>query len=551
MRSRAGRPAPLHRADEMAGDIAVKAIARSVLIGRGSLAALGGALLCLPAVEFGWYAVGWVGFIPILYAVNGRSLKESYVLGAIAGIVFWAGISHWLADFATNLKGYQAPYNMLAAAGFWIYAGQSFGLVLLVFQWLRGRVPVGEAFILPIVFVTVFSLYPTLFYMRLGEGQTGFPLALQAADITGAVGLDFVIVLTSAALFTLIMRPSGRLERASAWLAAIVLMAWFGYGYHALSAWDQDIAGWSSKRIGIVQPNDAPSIPIPRPASGYSRAMPPEMEMTGRLAQRGAEFVVWPEARFKGYFDQASVREAYRHSVASHGAAVLFHDLERRVVEGRVVQYNTAALLDRSGELLGRYRKMKRFAFGEYAPLISEIPFLRQWVVRYFGEFLQEITPGEGHLTLDAAGMRIVPKICYESAFPLFLADSVADDAQGKVIVLLSQDGWFGESRQPSQHLWQSAVRAVENRVPVVHVINNGPSGIILPNGRYAFRATPFVRSEAVVDMPYSPTHGGSFFSRHPRLFMSLVYGAFFILISLRLLPEQRRKRMRQATAAL
>jgi apolipoprotein N-acyltransferase len=274
------------------------------------------------------------------------------------------------------------------------------------------------------------------------------------------------------------------------------------------------------------------------------------MEMTQRLAQRGAEIVVWPEARFKGYFDQPSVREAYRYGVAGHGAAGLFHGLERHVEDGRAAQYNTAALLDPSGDLLGSYRKIKRFAFGEYAPLISEIPILRQWVVRYFGEFLQEITPGDRHRVFDVAGMRIVPKICYESAFPVFLADSVAGDAQGKVIVLLSQDGWFGESRQPSQHLWQSAVRAVENRVPVVHVINNGPSGIILPNGRYAFRTTPFVRSEAVADMPYSLTSGGSFFSRHPRLFIALVYGAFIVLAGMRLLPELRRIRLRRRSAA-
>src|SRR5690606_41531313 len=58
-------------------------------------------------------------------------------------------------------------------------------------------------------------------------------------------------------------------------------------------------------------------------------------------------------------------------------------------------------------------------------------------------------------------------KICYESAFPEFMAGAIGADAPGKVIVILSQDSWFGRSRQPYQHLWQSALRAVENRVPV------------------------------------------------------------------------------------
>lgn len=513
----------------------------SGLLARVLLAALGGALLCLPCVDFNWYPVGWVGFVPILYAIRDRSLKETYLLGAVAGIVFWAGLSYWMADFAINLKDYKPPYNVLAAAAFWLYAGQLFGIVLLLYQWLRDRIPVSGIFILPVVFVTVFSLYPTLFYMHLGEGQTGFPLAIQGADITGAVGIDFIMVMTSAAVFALIMQPGDRSERASAAVAGILLLTWFGYGYLSLSSWDREIASWDSKRIGIVQPNDVPSIPIPPPAPGYSRAMPPEMEMTERLARQGAEFVAWPEARFKGYFEQAVVRDAFHYSVSTHGAAVLFHDLEKQVADGQSRQYNTAALLDQSGAFLGSYRKMKRFAFGEYAPLISEIPLLRKWVVRYFGDFLQEITPGEGHLAFDVAGMRIVPKICYESSFPIFLADSVVDDPQGKMIVLLSQDGWFGETRQPFQHLWQSAVRAVENRVPIVHVINNGPSGIILPSGRYAFRSTPFVRSETVVDMPYSAASGGSFFSRHPRLFIGAVYAACLFFVGWSLLLSRSR----------
>lgn len=511
----------------------------AAVICRSLLAMLGGGLLGLPCVDSDWFAVAWVGFLPLLWAVEGRSPKAAYLLGALAGTVFWASVTYWLADFASNLKGYQSPYNTLAAALFWLYAGQSFGITLALYQWLRGRVPLGEPFVLPIVFVTIFSLYPMLFYLRLGEGQTSFTIALQAADITGAHGIDFMIALAGATLFALVARPRTRASSVALAVAAVLFAGWFGYGQYALSQWDRQVVDWPSKRIGIVQPNDPPSIAIPPPAPGYSRALPPEMEMTARLAAMGAELVVWPEARFKGYFDQQAVRDAYEYSVSSHGAAVLFHDLERRRVGGAPIQHNAAALLDGSGQHIGTYRKMKLFAFGEYAPLISEVPLLRAWVASYFGDFLGEITPGAAHETFAVAGMRVVPKICYESAFPGFVADSVVDQPEGKVIAILSQDGWFGESRQPYQHLWQSALRAVENRVPVVHAINNGPSGVILPNGRYAFRAAPFVRSESVVDMPYSPDSGGSFFSRHPRLFLGVVYAAFGVLVLLRLLASQ------------
>lgn len=523
--------------------------ARSRIINRMLLVALGGILLALPCLYESWFSVGWVGFIPILYALRGGSLKSAYLLGTLAGFVFWAAISYWLANFAFKLKGYQPPFNALVAAGFWLYASQSFAIVLFVYQWLRQRLPVAEIFILPVVFVTVFSLYPSLFHMRLGEGQTGWPAALQGADLTGIIGLDFIMVLTSAALYALLMRLPGRRVSASVVLALVLLFAWFSYGFWSLAVWDREISTWERQRIGIVQSNDTPSISIPQPAIGYSRALPPEMEMTARLAQLGAQLVVWPEARFKGYFELGSVRDAYQDSISKHGAAVLFHDLESQTEATGNVQYNTAVLLGQSGELLGRYRKVKRFAFGEYTPVISQFPLLNRWLNYYFGDFLQEISPGDGHASYEVAGMRLVPKICYESAFPIFMADAIGSDGQGKVIVLLSQDGWFGESRQPVQHLRQSAVRAIENRVPVIHAINNGPSGIILPNGRYVLRTTAFVRSESVADMPYTSLSGGSFFSRYPRLFIGAIHSfcALFIIFGL-LLEFQRIRRSSQVS---
>lgn len=511
------------------------------MVSRAVLALLSGLLLGLSTLDSRLYLTGWIGFLPLLLALEGRSLRQSYLLGMLTGIVFWAAASYWLADFIVNLKGYPRLPSTLLAALFWVYAGQGFGLVALAYQWLRQWLRTGQVFILPLAFVAGFSLYPVLFRFRLGEAQTGFPLALQGADLVGAYGIDFMLALASAVLFF-----CWRRRGVGPWelLALGLLSGWFGYGALALHRWDAAIAEWPHKRIGIVQPNDPPSIDIPPPEPGYSRALPPELEMTGRLAAAGAELVVWPEARYKGYFDQRAVRDAYEYSIGKHGVPLLFHDLERRQEAGRWRQYNAAALLDATGRLQSTYHKVKLFAFGEYTPLVGELPLVRKWVRGYFGDFLADITPGEGHEVWPAAGMRLVPKICYESAFPEFMAGAIGADAAGKVIVILSQDGWFGRSRQPYQHLWQSALRAVENRVPVVHAINGGPSGVILPSGRIAFQSRPFVRGEHLVAVPYAESSGGSFYARHPYLFITVIYALFGGLLLWSLLAWRREARL-------
>lgn len=492
------------------------------------LAVMSGVLLFLPCVEPRLFVTAWGGFVPLLFALRGTSPRQAYLLGAVAGTVFWIGACYWMAEFVSNLKEYQAPYNYIAAASFWLWAGQSFGIVSMLLRWLSARVAISVVFLFPILFVSVFSLYPMLFDMRMGEGQTGFPVALQAADTTGAHGIDFVMAMTSAVIFLACAGWRARVDRVAIPVAVAVIATWFAYGFQALYHWDRTIAEWPTKRVGIVQPNDRVTLQIPRPAPGYSRTAPPEMEMTERLGRAGAELVIWPEARFKGYFYYDIVREAYSERLAALGStAVLFHDLDRERGGDKTVSYNSAALIGPDGEQIASYRKMRRMAFGEYAPIVSEIPFLRSLIEHYFGDFLREIAPGKEHKVIQAAGMRVVPKICYESAFPADVADAIVDNPNGTVLAVMSLDGWFGETRQPFQHLWASSVRAVENRIPMIHVINNGPSAVILPSGRFAFRTTPYVRSETVVDMPYSATSGGTFFTRNPRLFVYSVYSAF------------------------
>ena len=135
--------------------------------------------------------------------------------------------------------------------------------------------------------------------------------------------------------------------------------------------------------------------------------------------------------------------------------------------------------------------------------------------------------------------MCLIPAICYEALFPSFIAQSMPQNAAGAVLTVLSNDGWFGQSRQPFQHGAMASLRAVENRLPLVHVINNGPSMVVMPNGRVLAQSQPFVQSALLVDMPYSTTSGGSFFSRHPNVFLYASYAGLFLIFLLALFRKR------------
>src|SRR6266850_931499 len=88
---------------------------------------------------------------------------------------------------------------------------------------------------------------------------------------------------------------------------------------------------------------------------------------------------------------------------------------------------------------------------------------------------------------------RISTAICYESIFPALVRQFVRRGSE--LIVVITNDGWFGESSAPFQHLRMGIVRSVENRRYMVRAANTGITAIIDPYGRIIGRTPIGVRT--------------------------------------------------------
>ena len=145
--------------------------------------------------------------------------------------------------------------------------------------------------------------------------------------------------------------------------------------------------------------------------------------------------------------------------------------------------YNSIYVIDHDGSVLSVYDKLHLVPFGEFLPfqdLMEKLGFLQLTKVQ--GGFI----PGTVRRTMAIPGApRALPLLCYETIFP---GDVVTREDRPGWIVNLTNDGWFGISTGPYQHLAQARLRAVEQGLPVVRAANTGISAVIDPLGRIVAR---------------------------------------------------------------
>jgi apolipoprotein N-acyltransferase len=130
------------------------------------------------------------------------------------------------------------------------------------------------------------------------------------------------------------------------------------------------------------------------------------------------------------------------------------------------------------------YDKVHLVPFGEYLPLqgVLESIGLEQ-LTRMRGGFSPGATPRP---LLSIPGLpRAAALVCYEAIFP---TEIVQGAERPGLLLNVTNDGWFGESIGPHQHLHQARVRAVEQGLPLIRSANNGVSAVIDAQGRVLHR---------------------------------------------------------------
>jgi apolipoprotein N-acyltransferase len=159
--------------------------------------------------------------------------------------------------------------------------------------------------------------------------------------------------------------------------------------------------------------------------------------------------------------------------------------------------------------------------FGEYVPLQPLLTLGGRQAAKLVRQ-VADFTPGEGPRLGEADGYRMGPSICYEAIFPDFVRRFTAAGAD--LLVNMTNDGWYGRTSAPYQHLAMARFRAVENGRYLVRAANTGISAVVDTRGRLLARTGLFERTVLVHEVPM--VTGTTFYARYGDVFAWACLGA-------------------------
>ncbi len=142
--------------------------------------------------------------------------------------------------------------------------------------------------------------------------------------------------------------------------------------------------------------------------------------------------------------------------------------------------YNTAILIDTSPNIQ-LYHKSKLTPGVETIPSWGILKPIEKLAIDLGGTVGTLGTDNEISVFTDAKNRKVVPIICYESVYGEFVVKPIRDGAT--MILVITNDGWWGNTPGHRQHFLFSILRAIETRRSIARSANTGISAFINQRG--------------------------------------------------------------------
>jgi apolipoprotein N-acyltransferase len=460
------------------------------------------AFMLYARVDWPWVVLGWIGLIPWL-AVLDRMLTLRGAAGAgwLMSEFFVLAVFAWLPSAIQNYTG--APWAVaLCVVVLVAPLLQPQFIALAIVRHLVRRLTNRVWYSVlagACAYVGAEWVFPKLFADTLGHGLYASVLLRQAADLAGAHGLTFVLIIANECVLAVLTpvkgwgvaahdrAPSSALAPMACVVTLVVSLLAYGVvrcKQFAAARPDDRVA------VGIVQADITHYGELAAQMGTYDAArliLDTHYALSDEALNRGpVDLLVWPETVYPTTFgapkseDGAAFDREIGAFAARQGVPLIFGAYEANGGD----EFNAAFFLQPAAG--GRvtfesYRKAAPFPLTERVPAWLDSDAVRHWL-----PWLGTWKPGSGgqvvSLSLrDGRTLNVAPLICYDALFPRYAL--TATERGAEMIVTISNDSWFSFGNVPRLILMISAFRSIETRRPQVRATNTGISAIISPTG--------------------------------------------------------------------
>lgn len=484
---------------------------------------------------------------PLLWALTQRdkdaeplSGRQGAAIGYMCGFIWYLGNCYWIYQTMYLYGGLDKP----VAAGILVLFCLYLGLYHALFGWLivcfREYFGVRMALLLsPFAWVAVElarARITGLPWDLLGIAQVDNLLLTRLAPLAGAYGVSFVIALVNALWLVRIQIRERKHTRLFLTVVGVTVVVACVFGLRRSQSSGKPAVTATATlvqqnlEVGAEAKGPEPSEQELLDSFSYLSRHPgdrmylgiPELARTPsvRFAQRtvtmDSNLIVWPESPAPFQERDPLFRSAMTKLAEETGTPVIAGNIgiDRTAANARgYLLFNSASFITPQGAFAGRYDKMHLVPFGEYVPFAG-LFFFAQNLLHEAGTF----DAGTQRALFSVNGHRYGTFICYESIFGDEVRQFVKEGAD--VLVNISNDGWYGDTSAPWQHLNMVRMRAIENHRWVLRATNTGVTAAIDPYGRVVEAAPRHARTSIRVGFGYE--RDLTFYAAHGDLFAYL-----------------------------
>ncbi|WP_298712089.1 apolipoprotein N-acyltransferase [Chitinophaga sp.] len=435
------------------------------------------------------------GFVPLL-AMSDKMTERP---GAYFGLLF---LAFWIWNTATT---WWVGNTTVPASG--IFAN-AFNALLMTIPWMAyrtTRLRAGRAtgyFALAVYWMTFEYIHQhwelSWPWLTLGNAFAMRPEWVQWYEYLGTEGGSWWVLIVNILIYRAILqyRETPRFKAALAPVLAIILPTAASF---LVSGYTQNAGG---EKIVVVQPNIDPY--DEKFARGAAELQLRKLlDLSAQKTDSSTRFIIWPETALfpTGSWEHQlneqpevlAIREFLRQypkarlisGAATYKQYTVMDDIPataRHASEGNYWYdaFNASVQIDTSGNVQV-YHKARLVPGVELTPYMRYLPFMKKLALDMGGiSGSYGLTPGVSFFTNNTCN--IYTAICYESVYGSFVAEKVREGAQ--LLVVCTNDGWWGNTEGHRQHLQYARLRAIETRRWVARSANTGISALISPLGQ-------------------------------------------------------------------